>query len=109
MSLQVQKIDSIRWRIGARCGPSAGFVFAAGADDRRVALGDGWGERAAGIAFVAEQRLAARAVDSGRAIARPTSRSSLLGDVNASARGVPSAAKMACSRMPQKKREWERQ
>src|SRR5512135_2617482 len=35
MSLQVWKIDSIRWRIGARCGPRPGLVFAAGSHDRR--------------------------------------------------------------------------
>jgi len=40
-------------------GPVAGLVFAAGAHDRRVALADRLFELAAGVAFVAEQRLAA--------------------------------------------------
>src|SRR5207253_3066238 len=37
----------------------AGFVFAAGSDDRRVALGDLGGELTPGVALVAQQRLAA--------------------------------------------------
>ncbi len=59
--MQVQKIDSIRWRISeprAVCG----FVFAGGADDRGAELVDFGGELAAGVALVAEQRLAAAAL-----------------------------------------------
>jgi len=40
MSLEVWKIDSIRWRIGARCGPLVGLVFASWADDPRVECGE---------------------------------------------------------------------
>ena len=40
----------------------AGFVLASRAHDRGVALGDGDGELAAGVALVAEQRLAAAAL-----------------------------------------------
>src|SRR5512147_314115 len=39
--------------------PVVGFVLAAWAHDRGVALADGGGELAAGVALVAEQRLAA--------------------------------------------------
>src|SRR3954447_3591577 len=37
----------------------AGFVFASGAHEGGVALADGGGERAPGVALVAQQRLAA--------------------------------------------------
>ena len=39
--------------------PLAGFVFAARTDDRRVERSDGCGKPLAGVALVAEQRLAA--------------------------------------------------
>src|SRR3954469_22204836 len=39
--------------------PMAGFVFASGAHEGGVALADGGGERAPGVALVAQQRLAA--------------------------------------------------
>src|SRR5438094_2938828 len=40
-------------------GAWAGFVLASGPDDRGVEFADGFGEGAAGVAFVAEQRFAA--------------------------------------------------
>jgi hypothetical protein len=64
-SLQVQKIDSIRCRIGARWGPLSGLVFAAGPDDRGVEFADSFGERAAGVALVAEHCFAAAALAAG--------------------------------------------
>src|SRR5215216_5294747 len=63
--------------------PAAGFVFAHGADDVRVERCDGGGEVATGVAAA-------------------TSRSSDLGEVSDSARGVPSRANRACRRKPQK-------
>src|SRR5437660_2210867 len=42
--------------------PLAGLVFSSGADDGGVEFGDLLGELAAGVAFVAEQRLTARSL-----------------------------------------------
>ena len=106
MSLQVQKMLSMRWRIGARCGPSAGLVFAAGSDDRGVQVADLVGELAAGVALIADQGHSRRGGGTRARSFRATSRSSRLGEARASALGVPSGAKIACSRKPQKKREW---
>ena len=55
MSLAVQKIDSIRWRIGARCGPRAVLVLAAGAQDRGVQRGELSFELGAPEVLVADQ------------------------------------------------------
>jgi hypothetical protein len=57
--LQVQKIDSIRCRIGARWGAVFGFVFAAGTDDGGVEVADGLGEVAAGVVLVPNEGFAA--------------------------------------------------
>ena len=103
---EVQKIDSMRWRIGARCGPRPGSSLRAGPDDRGRRAGDGGGEVAAGVALVADDDQPAGCARSARAVSRQTSRSSRLGEVSASARGVPSSANSACSRKPQKKRLW---
>jgi hypothetical protein len=58
-SLQVQKIDSIRWADRREVRFGCAFVFAAGSEDRGVELGDLGGELAAGVALVAEQDFAA--------------------------------------------------
>ena len=105
MSLQVWKIDSMRWRIGARCGPRPGSSLRRGRaivasrlassasnslprkflSPIRISIWPGWRSQRA-------------------TICRQTSFSSTFGEVSASARGVPSKANRACSRKPQKKR-----
>jgi hypothetical protein len=57
MSLQVWKIDSMRWRIGARCGlrPRSSFVFASWAHDLRVERGEFGFEVLAAEVLVADQ------------------------------------------------------
>ncbi len=102
--MQVQKIDSIRWRICASRGPSAGFVFAGGADDRGAELVDFGGELAAGVALVAEQRLAAVALAALKQHERDVTLVDLWGGQLQGA-GVPSGATIACNRKPQKYRE----
>jgi len=51
MSLAVQKIDSMRWRIEERWIPFWGFVFAGGAHDRGVHVADRERELASGVAL----------------------------------------------------------
>jgi hypothetical protein len=68
--LQLQKMLSMRWRIGARCGAAAGFVLAAGPEDRGVHVADGLGERPAGVALVAGQSLSALAAGAGQQLQR---------------------------------------
>ena len=58
-SLQVQKTDSIRCRIGARGRPGLRLGLARWSQDDRAELADGVGEVAAGVALVADDRLAA--------------------------------------------------
>ena len=54
-SLRVQKIDSMCWRIGARCGPCPGSSLRAGLSIMRAVLfGDGGGEFAADVALVGD-------------------------------------------------------
>jgi len=55
MSLAVQSIDSIRWRIGARWGPWAALVLAARTDDLRFELGKFGFEALAAEVLVADQ------------------------------------------------------
>ncbi len=85
----------------------AGLVAAAGSDDGGVHVADGLGELAPGVAFVAEQSLPTLA----RA-AREELEADLafvaLGGASVSALGVPSGAKIACSRKPQKYRDARR-
>ena len=74
-SLQVQKIDSIRWRIGARCGLVAGLVFAAGRTMVAPSSATCVGELAAGVALVADDRSRRRCGCQRAAVASATSRS----------------------------------
>ena len=104
--MQVWKTDSIRWRMGARWGP-CWARSAGGAHDGRAEAGDGLGELAAGIALVADDRLAA-----AQARGQQRERDLALGPVggdSAAARGVPSGAQTRCRRMPQNQREWLRE
>ncbi len=55
MSLQVRKIDSMRWRIGARCGPAPWLVFAAGAHDLGGEVGELVFEVLAAEVLIADQ------------------------------------------------------
>ena len=82
-------------------GSLSGFVFSAGPHDRRVEVADGVGELAAGVALVAEQCFAAVALAAGEQFESDLALVAL-GEASASARGVPSGAKIACSRKPQK-------
>ena len=89
-SLQVQRFDSIRWRIWQVWAVS-GLVASDRSHERRVAVADGGCERAAGVPLVAQQHLAAvtvAVVQQDQADAR----SSTLGEVSCSARGVPVGA-----------------
>ena len=61
MSLQVWKIDSIRWG-WARGGARWGVVVGAGSDDRGVEFGGEPLELAAGVAFVADHEQVAGAL-----------------------------------------------
>jgi hypothetical protein len=73
---------------------SAGFVFALGSEDRGVQCVELGSELASGVAppWRRQRSMSFRAI----------SRSSRFGLVSASALGVPSGAKIACSRKPQK-------
>ena len=86
-SLQVQKTDSIRCRMGARCGPvggsSAWWSQHAGAEHV-----DGVGELAAGVALVADDRFAA--AECARQQREATSRSGRSAATRAAALGAPS-------------------
>src|ERR1017187_1895208 len=55
MSLQVWKIDSMRWRIGARWGPCPLFVFASRSGDRGVECFEVLFELCAAEVLVADQ------------------------------------------------------
>ena len=81
--------------------PFAGFVFAAGPDDRGVEFGGGVFEGAAGVAFIADDGQVAVSL-TRFSMARQTSRSDAFGEVSAKARGVPSNPNRACNRKPQK-------
>ncbi len=83
----------------------AGFVFAVGADDRRVAGGDVGGELSAGVAFVSDQRDRPFPSDTVEQDGADLSFVDL-GEQSSSARGVPSGLKIACNRNPQNRREW---
>ena len=100
------RFDALADRCEMRALP--GFVFAAGSDDRGVALADAGGELAAGVALVAEQRLAALALAALQQ-SEPDVTLIDLGRRELSALGVPSGEKIACRRKPQKYRECERQ
>jgi len=107
MSLQVWKIGLDALADRREVGAAAGLVFAAGADDRRVEVGELGFEVLAAEVLVAIRSASGRAVATQRAtICRQTSFSSTFWRSNASARGVPSRANRACSRKPQKKRLW---
>ena len=58
-SLSVRKIDSIRWRMIESLRPALGLVLAVAAGHVCPERGDGVGELAAGVALVADDRLAA--------------------------------------------------
>ncbi len=62
------------------------------------------GELAAGVALVAEQRLAAAALAALKQHERDVTLVDLW-EVSSKARGVPSGATIACNRKPQKYRE----
>ena len=66
--------------------------------------GDGRSELAAGVALVADDRLAAASAR-GRSVSA-ISRSGWSAETSAAARGVPSGAQARCSRIPQNQREW---
>jgi hypothetical protein len=82
-----------------------GFVFAAGSEDRGVQFADFVGELTPGVTLVTDQGLPARALTASEQLDGDLARSSCLGEVSASALGVPSGAKIACSLKPQKNRE----
>ena len=84
---------------------SAGLVFAAGPEDRRVHVADRFSECFPGVALVADQGYRASRLVRAKS-SSATSRSSRLGEATVTARGVPSGAKSACSRKPQKNRLW---
>src|SRR5674476_1087689 len=60
-SLQVQKIDSMRWRMGGEVRTVAGFVLAHRAHDEGAHLGDGGREVATRVALAADEHRAAAA------------------------------------------------
>jgi len=85
----------------AESGAVLGFVFAVGTDDPRAELVDLGGELAAGVALLAEQRLATATVAALEQYQRDVALVNL-GEVSSRARGVPSGARIACNRKPQK-------
>jgi hypothetical protein len=88
--------------------PVAGFVFAARTDERRVALADLDGELASCVTLVAQEGLATVASDAVQQHQANVAFVDLRRD-ELERSGVPSGAKIACKRNPQKKRECERQ
>ena len=106
-SLRVQNIDSICWRIGARCGPGRVRLCGVVAARRAVALVDGVGELAAGVALVGDDRFSA--VKSDRQQAERDLAFFLVGwREDRGARGAVRAARR-CRRIPQNQREWLRE
>ena len=93
-----------------RCevGTRAGLVFAGGSEDRGVEFCHTSRERSSGVALVADHGLSTDAWGASEQFQCDLALI-LLGEVSASALGVPSGAKTACRRKPQKKREWELQ
>src|SRR5215212_1458019 len=84
--------------------PALRFAASRWADDRRAKAGDGVGEVAAGVAFVADDRSPPRSACGSSLSA--TSRSGRSAATRAAARGVPSLAQARCRRLPQNQREW---
>ncbi len=96
-------MDSMRWRMGARCG-LADLVLALGPDvNAQPKIHDCGAELLACISLVGQQGFPATAPAAPEKL-QSTSRSSRLGEVRQNAR-VPSVAKMACKRTPQKWQE----
>jgi hypothetical protein len=85
-----------------------GFVFAARADERGIALADLGGEVSPGVALVAQQRFAAVAADAVQKHEADFALVDLRRD-EFQCSGVPSGAKIACNLNPQKNRERDRQ
>jgi hypothetical protein len=107
MSLQVQKIDSIRWRIDARCGPCPGSSLRRGRMTKASSVRNS-ASKSLPRKFLSPMRTSAcPGWRSQRAtMLRQTIFSSIFGEVSASARGVPSEANRACKRNPKKYRLW---
>jgi hypothetical protein len=106
MSLQVQKnrLDPLADR--GEVQVVSGLPLASGTHNRGVHVTDGLDEGAAGVAFVAQQGLASGADTPPEQLEPDLALVAVgRGEARVSARGVPSGAKIPCSRNPQKKRE----